>query len=311
MADSSDYATLTNNPMQQYFNKSMPSSQNQNFPPNNYASKTLNNNTNSNKNNNISAQPDTSTATVAPTATTNLFEDLLRKLDAERGINSEIYCDENETIESSNVNNMLYGVHATEKMYDVINENVFIEFINSQVKLSLEDSNVVKTTEMPKKQQQTQTKSQKRQQQQSNQEDMTASSSFLSSDYQDYLIISAARTNVVQRLHKPVWKSQRLLDKTSWSGYLENMQYVATLNDSTITEQPKEIDETEFKAENVPNQTEEYWLSDDIIDPNESSYDSQGSKMQTWVMPNRLIQMLHNAFAFYLYKKELASKYFL
>ena len=87
----------------------------------------------------------------------SFFEEFLRKLDAERGIKSEVYCDENQTIESSNYNSLLYGVHATTKMSDVINENVYIEFVNSQVKLSLEDykSGEAKKQMKPSKQQST------------------------------------------------------------------------------------------------------------------------------------------------------------
>lgn len=70
---------------------------------------------------------------------TQYFEELLNKLESERGINADIYCDEKPIIESSNYNDLLYGVHAAEKMSDVVNENIFIEFINSQVKLSLEE----------------------------------------------------------------------------------------------------------------------------------------------------------------------------
>ncbi|RNA30698.1 hypothetical protein BpHYR1_020878 [Brachionus plicatilis] len=64
---------------------------------------------------------------------------------------------------------------------------------------------------------------------------------------QEYVIISAARANVEQHLHKPVCKSQRFLEKISWSGHLENMQYFATLNNTN----------TNF----------EFWLSQELIYP--------------------------------------------
>jgi hypothetical protein len=67
------------------------------------------------------------------------FEELLHKLDTERQSNADVYCDEKQVIESSNYNDMLYGVHAASKMSDIVNENIFIELINSQVKLSLEE----------------------------------------------------------------------------------------------------------------------------------------------------------------------------
>lgn len=157
--------------------------------------------------------------------TNTFFEELLNKLDAEREINSEIYCDEKKIAESSNYNDLLYGVHAATKMSDIISENIFIEFINSQVKLSLESDSVSDPAKLKQQTQQQQAawsasrlKSVK-----------SMDSSFDSID-DNYLIISAAKANVVQRLHKPVWKSQRLLDKASWNGYLEGMQYFAPLD---------------------------------------------------------------------------------
>jgi hypothetical protein len=211
----------------------------------------------------INSNPSASAATSSP------FEDLLRKLDAERGINSEIFCTENETTDASNVNNMLYGIHATEKMHDVLNENVFIEFINSQVKLSLEDTNKVKVNEETSMRSQTDPK---------NSEDFSSDASS-----NEYLIISAARTNVVQRLHKPVWKSQRLLEKTSWSGFLENMQYVATLSDSTLVEsktKPSD-DNPNMIIDDLHDRNEEYWLSDDIIDSNETPQSLNDSHLKS------------------------------
>ena len=74
----------------------------------------------------------------------------------------------------------------------------------------------------------------------------------------EYLIISAAKANVMQKLHKPVLKSQRLLDKTSWTGNLEAMQYFATLNYFNQTH-----DELVSQTE---NDEDEFWLSDEIID---------------------------------------------
>ena len=62
----------------------------------------------------------------------------------------------------------------------------------------------------------------------------------------------------MQKLHKPVLKSQRLLDKTSWTGNLEAMQYFATLNYFNQTH-----DELVSQTE---NDEDEFWLSDEIID---------------------------------------------
>jgi hypothetical protein len=47
---------------------------------------------------------------------------------------------------------------------------------------------------------------------------------------QGYLIVSAANTRILQRLHKPVWKERRLYSKSSWVGSVECMQYYATLD---------------------------------------------------------------------------------
>ncbi len=152
--------------------------------------------------------------------TKTFFEELLNKLDAEREINSEIYCDEKKIAESSNYNDLLYGVHAANKMSDIISENIFIEFTNSQVKLSLESDSVSDPTKL---------KQQSQQQSQSTwSTSKLRSAKHIDSSFDcfddNYLIISAAKANVVQRLHKPVWKSQRLLDKVSWNGYLEGMK---------------------------------------------------------------------------------------
>ena len=70
------------------------------------------------------------------------FEELFAKLVADRAVNSNAYCDDKMNSDASNYIEMLYGVHAATKMSDVVNENIYIEFINSQVKLSLEDTGV-------------------------------------------------------------------------------------------------------------------------------------------------------------------------
>ena len=46
-----------------------------------------------------------------------------------------------------------------------------------------------------------------------------------------YVIVSAAKTQVLQRIHRPVWKNRTLYSKTTWQGILECMQYYATVND--------------------------------------------------------------------------------
>lgn len=70
------------------------------------------------------------------------FEDLLSKLDAERSVSLDVYCDEQSSANhstSANFNDLLYGPNAI-RMSDVVDEHVFIEFINSQIKLSLDES---------------------------------------------------------------------------------------------------------------------------------------------------------------------------
>ena len=45
-----------------------------------------------------------------------------------------------------------------------------------------------------------------------------------------YVILSAAKAEILQRIHKPVWKECTLVSKTTWVGSLESMQYYATVN---------------------------------------------------------------------------------
>ena len=158
----------------------------------------------------------------------NQFEELLKKLDHEKKLNSNVFCGDMPLNQSNwHFDNLIYGFHSTNRMGDILSENVSIQLINSQIKLNLDDSwqndeSFLSFIPKPKR--------------------------VPSADkQQEYVIISAARANVVQHLHKPVWKSQRCLEKISWSGHLENMQYFATLNN-------KDVDS-------------EYWLSQELINP--------------------------------------------
>lgn len=45
-----------------------------------------------------------------------------------------------------------------------------------------------------------------------------------------YVILSAAKAEIIQRIHRPAWKDRTLVSKTTWSGILECMQYYATVN---------------------------------------------------------------------------------
>lgn len=49
-----------------------------------------------------------------------------------------------------------------------------------------------------------------------------------------YVIMSAAKAEILKKIHRPVWKDRTLVSKTSWVGSLECMQYYATVsaNDS-------------------------------------------------------------------------------
>ncbi|XP_014678249.1 PREDICTED: protein KIAA0100-like [Priapulus caudatus] len=44
-----------------------------------------------------------------------------------------------------------------------------------------------------------------------------------------YVIMSAAKTQILQRQHKPVWRHRQLYTKTTWVGSLDSMQYYATV----------------------------------------------------------------------------------
>lgn len=48
-----------------------------------------------------------------------------------------------------------------------------------------------------------------------------------------YVILSAAKAEILQRIHRPVWKERTLVSKTTWVGSLECMQYYATVSANT------------------------------------------------------------------------------
>jgi hypothetical protein len=45
-----------------------------------------------------------------------------------------------------------------------------------------------------------------------------------------YVILSAAKAEILQRVHHPVWKERSFVPKTTWVGSLECMQYYATVS---------------------------------------------------------------------------------
>jgi hypothetical protein len=44
-----------------------------------------------------------------------------------------------------------------------------------------------------------------------------------------YVIMSAAKAQILQRIHRPTWKQHTLVSKSTWVGSLECMQYYATV----------------------------------------------------------------------------------
>jgi Golgi-body localisation protein domain/RNA pol II promoter Fmp27 protein domain len=54
-----------------------------------------------------------------------------------------------------------------------------------------------------------------------------------------YVILSAAKAEILQRVHRPVWRDSAVVSKTTWVGSLECMQYYATVNDEEATEMEK------------------------------------------------------------------------
>lgn len=55
-------------------------------------------------------------------------------------------------------------------------------------------------------------------------------------DTPGYVIVSAAKAQILQRLHVPVWKDNNLVPKTTWRGSLDSMQYYATVENTTTSE---------------------------------------------------------------------------
>ncbi|XP_058458931.1 protein hobbit isoform X2 [Malaya genurostris] len=46
-----------------------------------------------------------------------------------------------------------------------------------------------------------------------------------------YVILSAAKAEILQRVHRPVWRDHTIVSKTTWVGSLECMQYYATVSE--------------------------------------------------------------------------------
>ena len=63
------------------------------------------------------------------------------------------------------------------------------------------------------------------------------------SETEGYVILSSSKAEAVKTVHRPVWKDENLLSKSSWSGSLECMQYFATVapNSDNILRREEEI----------------------------------------------------------------------
>ncbi|KAF2895185.1 hypothetical protein ILUMI_10985 [Ignelater luminosus] len=74
-----------------------------------------------------------------------------------------------------------------------------------------------------------------------------------------YVILSSAKAEILQRIHRPVWKDRTLVSKTTWVGSLECLQYYATVN----------AGENDSLNENI------MWLTVDNIQEKESTVISE------------------------------------
>ncbi|KAF5270674.1 hypothetical protein FQA39_LY01412 [Lamprigera yunnana] len=74
-----------------------------------------------------------------------------------------------------------------------------------------------------------------------------------------YVILSSAKAEILQKIHRPVWKDRTLVSKTTWVGSLECLQYYATVN----------AGENDSLNENI------MWLTVDNIQEKESTVISE------------------------------------
>nr|CAD2181689.1 unnamed protein product [Meloidogyne enterolobii] len=81
-----------------------------------------------------------------------------------------------------------------------------------------------------------------------------------------FMLVTAARASVSQRLHVPVWRRKQLLLKKSWITTLSGMQYFAPL---FIAQDDCSLKPTEFR-----------WLNRDIIEEKQMPTDQQQSKVE-------------------------------
>lgn len=82
-----------------------------------------------------------------------------------------------------------------------------------------------------------------------------------------YVILSAAKAEIIQRIHRPAWRDRTLVSKTTWTGILECMQYYATVNPG----------ENDSGYDNI------MWLTVDNIQEKESAEISEVSEVPNMV----------------------------
>ena len=79
-----------------------------------------------------------------------------------------------------------------------------------------------------------------------------------------HLILSAAKTEIVSQMHVPCWKDQTLLSKSSWSGFLESMQYFATVIPEDATDQVNEDTILWLTKDKIEDMANDKRITDDL-----------------------------------------------
>ncbi|KAF4523917.1 hypothetical protein B566_EDAN012268 [Ephemera danica] len=84
-----------------------------------------------------------------------------------------------------------------------------------------------------------------------------------------YVIMSAAKAQILQRIHRPVWKQHTLVSKSTWVGSLECMQYYATEKDSTVIAELPDVPHIVGSGQSVGGVCEFFYAGygEDSMDP--------------------------------------------